>query len=87
LPTRIVRLNQNAQPLDDIQLSSDSDCPNSEFTLACNRIDVDWNPISNEFGVLYSDGGQRRKERTLTSSGVEPHTLLAPHLSKNPEAD
>ena len=37
LPTRIIRLNQNAQPLDDMQLSSDSECPNLEFSLGCNQ--------------------------------------------------
>ena len=49
LATQIIRLNQNAQPLDDVQLSSNSHCLISS-SLSCNEVNVVWNPISNEFG-------------------------------------
>ena len=44
LPTRIVRLNSNAQPVDDLQLSLEAFCPNLEFEFACNHVDVVWTP-------------------------------------------
>jgi len=76
LPTRIIRLNQDAQPLDDILLSSDSECPNLEFSLGCNQVDVAWNPISTEFGVLYGEGPQRTLARISGSGTVSGRIAL-----------
>jgi hypothetical protein len=76
LPTRIVRLNQNGQPLDDIQLSPEGTCDNLEFEYRCNYVDVVWNPISNEFGVLYGDGPQRTLARISGNGAVLSRTPL-----------
>jgi hypothetical protein len=72
LPTRIVRLNQNAQPLADVQLSFEPSfsCPNLEFSLGCNEVDVVWNPISSEFGVLYNQGREKTLARVSGNGAI-----------------
>ena len=56
IPSRLVRLNLDAQPIGETLLSSDANrvCSNFEFTFDCAELKVAWNPISSEFGVLYS---------------------------------
>lgn len=77
-PTRILRLNQNAQPIDEMPLSSalSRSCANFEFSLSCNTVDVVWNSISNEFGVLYSQDLNATLARVSGSGMVLSRTPL-----------
>jgi hypothetical protein len=77
-PTYILRLNQNAQPIDETPLSvaPTSECLNDEFQLSCNQVDVAWNPIANEFGVLYSESRARTLARVSGGGVVLSRTPL-----------
>ena len=77
-PTRILRLNQNGQPIDEMPLSSvlSNSCFNFEFSLACNLVDVVWNPIVNEFGVLYSQDREKIFARVSGTGTVLSRTPL-----------
>jgi hypothetical protein len=77
-PTRILRLNLNAQPLDDSALTFDPShsCHTDEFTLGCDEVDVVWNPISHEFGVLYNQDLQRTLARVSGNGTVVSRTPL-----------
>jgi hypothetical protein len=77
-PSRLVRLNLNLQPLDDLPLSSDltDACGNAEFIFACNEIGVAWNPISSEFGVLYNQDRQKILARVSGGGPILRRTPL-----------
>ena len=77
-PTRIVRLNQNAQPIDDIPLSFEPSysCLNFEFSVSCNHVDVAWNPISNEFAVVYNQGDDKTLARVSGNGTALSRTTL-----------
>ncbi len=77
-PTRIVRLDRNGQPIDDTPLSSVPSyvCPNFEFYLSCTEVDVVWNPISNEFGVLYNQNNVKTIARVSGNGTVLSRTPL-----------
>jgi hypothetical protein len=61
VPAVLVWLDLDAHPIRQTTLSSDPDfsCFNLEFFDECSEVGVAWNPISAEYGVLYTQGSEK----------------------------
>jgi len=78
IPVRAIMLDLEARPISDVPISTD---PNPapyfhEFYWSRNEIRAVWNPVSDEFGVLFTYDNQRTLARVRSDGTVRGRTAL-----------
>src|SRR5207244_233489 len=76
LGTVLVRFNVDLRPLGELRIAGQTDGCSFEFPYACDQVDVQWNPRSGDFGVLYNEGPEKALARVLPSGTIASRTPL-----------
>jgi hypothetical protein len=76
LGTVLVRFNVDLRPLGEMRIAEQTLGCSFEFPFSCNQVDVQWNPRSGDFGVLYNEGREKALARVLPSGTIASRTPL-----------